>query len=83
MSLAELEAELENLSMEDLCRLGGRISKLFTKKEAGFSKGHMCNEGDPVLLAALDNALVNADTLTSKGLSADEIRTRLGEWTSK
>ena len=41
-----------------------------------------CDEGDPRLLAALDEAIAKADATPDQGHSGSEVRARLNEWTT-
>ena len=81
MSLAQIEAELDRLTPEELRRLALRSWTAFVKKEGGIV--HECNEDDPQLLTALDEAIAAADATQGQGHSADEVRSRLRQWTSK
>ena len=49
MSLSQIEAELDQLTPEELRRLALRSWTAFVKKEGGIP--HECNEDDPTLLA--------------------------------
>jgi hypothetical protein len=81
MSLAQIEAELEHLSPDELRRLALHSWSAFMKKGGGM--GHECHEDDPALLAALDAAVTKADAAPGAGCTADEVRARLQKWTSK
>ncbi len=81
MSLVQIEAELERLSPEELRRLALQSWSAFVKKEGGMA--HECCEEDPALLAALDIAVAAADAAPGAGHTADEVRARLRQWTSK
>lgn len=81
MSLAQIEAELDQLTPDELRRLAMRSWTAFVKKEGGMI--HECEEEDPLLLAALDQAAAAADANQGQGHTADEVRTRLRQWTSK
>jgi len=83
MSLAEIEAELEKLSPDDLRRLALKSWTVFVKKESGLANANECDEDDPLLLAALDEAIAKADAPRSQGHSGIEVRARLTEWTSR
>jgi hypothetical protein len=83
MSMAEIEAELEKLSADDLRRLALRSWTAFVQKEGGAENLNECSEDDPQLLTALDEAIVAADAPQRTGHSASEVRARLREWTSK
>ena len=83
MSLAEIEAELEKLSSDELRRLALRSWTAFVEKEGGSEAANECSEEDPRLLAALDEAIAKADATPGEGHSADSVRTRLDQWTSK
>ena len=81
MSLAEIEAELEKLSPEDLRRIALKSWSAFVEKESPGS--NECSEDDPHLLAALDKAITEADAAPGQGHSGSEIRTRLARWSTK
>lgn len=83
MSLAEIEAQLPSLSAEELRRLALESWRAFVERESVLGSGHECVEEDPSLLAALEEALLKADANPGQGLSAAEVRTRLGEWSSR
>ena len=83
MSIAEIEAELEKLCPEDLRRLALKSWKAFLEKE-GLAEGtNECDENDPGLLEALDEAIKRANTTPGQGYSGSQVRTRLNEWISK
>ena len=81
MSLAQIEAALDELTSDELRRLALRSWTAFVKKEGGIA--HECIEDDPQLLAALDKTIAAADATPGQGHSADEVRSRLRQWTSK
>jgi hypothetical protein len=83
MSLAEIEAELEKLSSEDLRRLALKSWAAFVEKEGCAAGASECSEDDPRLLAALDQAIANANSTAGQGHSASAVRARLNEWTSR
>lgn len=83
MSFAEIEAELERLSPEQLRRLALKSWTTFVEKEGGADRANECDESHPGLLAALDEALVQADATPGQGHSGRQLRARLNEWTSK
>jgi len=82
MSFAEIEAELERLTPEELRRLAVKSWTAFVEKEGLLDTAHMCDEDDPQLLAALEEALAKADATPGRGYSGSEALARLGEWTS-
>jgi hypothetical protein len=53
------------------------------EKEGGSEGQNECEDDDPVLLAALDEAIEKANITQSKEHSANEVRARLSEWTSR
>ncbi len=81
MSLAEIEAELVNMSPEELRQLALKSWTIFVEKEARFA--HECSEDDPKALAALDEAIEKADAAPQNGYSGNEVRSRLSKWTSR
>lgn len=83
MSLAEIQAELNNLTPEELRHLAVESWRAFVRKE-GLPEGqHFCDEDDPALLTALDQAAEQADRASEPGPSGDEIRARIAEWSSR
>lgn len=83
MSMAEIESELKNLSPEELRRLALKSWSTFVEKEGPPDAANGCDEDDPRLLAALDEAVRRADATPGRGHSAQELRTRLSEWTTR
>jgi len=83
MSLAEIEAELDRLSPDDLRRLALKSWTAFVEKEGRADSSHQCSEDDPHLLAALDEAIAKADASLGQGHSGNQVRARLDGWTSK
>ena len=83
MSFAEIEAELEKLSSDELRRLALKSWTVFVEKEGGSEAANECSEHDPRLLAALDEAITQADATPGEGHSGLDVRARLSEWTSK
>lgn len=81
MSIAEIEAELPNLSADELHRLALRTWSAYVQKEDG--EDSSCDETNPDVLAALDEAVSQADSTPSQGHSGAQVRTHLKEWTSK
>ena len=83
MSFAEIEAELGKLGTDDLRRLALRSWTAFVQKEGRTAGDNECDEHDPRLLDALDEAIAKADSAQGHGQSAEGVRARLKEWTSK
>ena len=83
MSLAEIEAELGNLTPHELRRLALKSWTAFVEKEAGGGAANECSEADPQVLAALDEAIQRADAAPRRRHSGDEVRSRLSKWTSR
>jgi hypothetical protein len=50
------------------------------RREGGVNE---CDEGDPRLLAALDEAIAKADATPGQGNSWHDVRVRLNEWTTR
>ena len=61
MSLAEIEAELDQLGLEELRHVALKSWRTFVEKERHQHGGNECDERDPRLLAALDEAIAKAD----------------------
>lgn len=83
MSATEIEAELEQLSLEELRRIALRSWSVYLQREAAAPGSPCCDEDNAELLAALDDAILRADKSGSEGQSADSIRARLRAWTTK
>ena len=83
MSFAEIEAELDRLSPEELRTLALKSWTTFVSKEAGAGGRNESDETHPGLLTALDEALARADATSGQGHSGQQVRTRLNEWISK
>ena len=83
MSFAEIEAELRTLTADELRRLALKSWDVFVEKEGRDRMSNECSESDPSLLAALDEAIEKANATPNAGLSGDEVRARLSQWTSK
>ena len=83
MSLAEIEAELEKLTPDELRDLALKSWKVFIEKEGRLDPANECSEEDPVLLAALDEAISKADATPDQGWSGSEALGRLARWTSR
>ena len=83
MSLTEIEAELEHLSTDELRRLAFRSWTVFMQRAGHADLAHDCDEEDPQLLAALDEAIAAAAANPQHKYSATEVRARLNQWTSK
>jgi hypothetical protein len=83
MSLAEIEAELGKMTPDELRRLAMKSWTTFVEKEAGAGAANACSEDDPELLAALDAAIEQAEAAPGRGHSGNEVRSRLGQWTSR
>ena len=77
MSLAEIEAQLEKLTPDELRRLALKSWTTFVQKESGEESADECSEDDPQLLAALHDALQKADAAPGQGFSAEEVRAQL------
>jgi len=82
MSLVEIEAELDNLTPDELPHLALKSWSAFLEKETRSDEQNECDEDDPELLRALDQAIEKAG-VTQREYSANEVRARLSEWTSK
>jgi len=78
MNLGEIEAELDNLTTDELRRLALKSWAAFVEKERGTGSTNVCDEDNHNLLAALDETL--ADSTPGKGRSSDEVRAKLRQW---
>ena len=82
MSFAEIEAELDKLGPEDLRRLALKSWAAFVQKEGRTAGANECDETEPGLLLALDQAIEEADATSGEGHSGSQVRARLNEWIS-
>ena len=83
MSYAEIEAELDKLETDELRRLALKSWTAFVQKAGRTDGANECDESDPRLLAALDEAIALADATPGEGQSGSQVRVRLNEWISK
>ena len=83
MSFAQIEAELGNLTPDQLRLLAMKSWRAFVAKELESGQANECDEDDPEILAALDEAIRDADNNPHAGHSASEVRALLSKWTSK
>lgn len=83
MSYAEIEAELDKLDADELRRLALKSWTAFVKKAGGTDGANECDENDPRLLSALDEAIARADATPGQGHAGRQVRARLDEWISK
>jgi hypothetical protein len=82
MSLVEIEAELDQLGPDDLRHIALKSWRAFVEKEQRQHGVNECDEDDPRLLAAVDEAIAQADATPGQGRSASEVRARLTQWTT-
>jgi hypothetical protein len=82
MSLVEIEAELDQLGPEELRHLALKSWMTFVEKERHQDGVNECDEDDPRLLAALDEAIAQADAAPGQAHSGRDLRARLNEWTT-
>ena len=83
MSITQIEAELQHLSASELRRLALNSWAAYVQKEQGGATVNECEEDDPQLLAALDDALARADRAEAGTATGDEVRARIDQWTTK
>lgn len=83
MSLAEIEAELEKLTPDELRRIALKSWNVFVQKERGAQPANECNEDDAALLTSLDESVIQADASPGHGHSANAVRQKLRKWTSR
>jgi len=69
MSFAEIEAELEKLTPDELRRLALLSWTAFVEKEGRRETAEECVENDPRLLTALDEAIARVDATPGAGHS--------------
>jgi len=83
MSLIEIEAQLDNLTPDELRELALKSWTAFVERETGSEGQNEGDENDPQLLIELDEAIEKAGAAQRKEYSASEVRARLSEWTSR
>ena len=83
MSITEIEAELERLTPDELRSLALRSWNAFVRSERDSGTFNECDEDDPVLLSALDEAIRHADSFPTSGFTGEKVRERIREWTSR
>jgi len=83
MGLAEIEAELEKLKPDELRRLALKSWTAFVEREGRSEFTQDCSEDDPSLLAALDQAVTQANAAPNRVHSADDVRAQINQWTSR
>lgn len=76
MSLAQIEAELANLTRDELRHLAVKSWQAFVHQEGRPHSANECNKEDPYLLAASDQAVAQA--AAAEGYSGNDVRARLG-----
>jgi hypothetical protein len=81
-SLVEIEAQLDKLIPDELRHLALKSWTTSVEKEGGSQGQNECDENDPQLLAALDEAIEKANAARGQGRSANEVQARLSEWAS-
>jgi hypothetical protein len=82
MGLSEIEAELDRLGPDELRHIALESWMRFVAKEQHENGVNECDESDPRLLAALDEAIAKADATPGQGHSGSDVRARLDEWTT-
>ena len=83
MSFTEIEAELDKLGPDELRRLALKSWAAFVQKEGRADGSNECDESDPRLLTALNEAIAKADETPGEGHSGQQVRARLNEWISR
>jgi hypothetical protein len=83
MSFAEIEAELDRLTPDELRRLALKSWRAFVAKESDSDTADECSEDDLRLLESLDTAITQADATLGQGHSGEEVRVQLAKWTSR
>jgi len=83
MSLTQIESEFQRLSTEELRRLAMSSWQAYLEREQGDPAVNECDENDPALLAALDEAVRRADAPGAQRYRGDEVRSRLRSWITR
>ena len=79
MSLAQIEAELEHLTPDELRSLLVKSWSLFVQKQGDPD----VSEDNAELLTALDEAIARADATPGQGHKVDAVRAQINEWISR
>ena len=80
MSLVEIESQLEQLTADELRKLAMKSWSAFVTRETTSECANLCDEEDSEVLAALDEALAQAEAEPNQNFTADEVRARIAEW---
>ncbi len=83
MSMAQIEAELQRLTADELRQLALQSWAAFVEREKRGLPANACEENDPRLLASLDDAIRRADQAQGRALTGSEARSSLVRWTTK
>jgi hypothetical protein len=83
MSIIQIEAELKSISAEELRRLAVSSWAAFVEKEASDPALNECDENNPELLAALNDAVRQADGHGRRSVAGSEVRSRIRAWTTR
>lgn len=83
MSIAQIEAELNALTVEELRHLALRTWAAFVEKERADPTVNVCEEADPAVTAALDDAVQRVDRSGGRGMSGNEVRAKISRWITK
>ena len=81
MSFAEIEAELPELTPEQLYRLALKSWTAYVEKESRGKTRNEYDEENPELLAALDEAIEKAKP-GGRAYSGSDVRAKLAKWTT-
>ena len=71
------------MSAEELRRLAVSSWAAFVEKEASDPALNECDEDNPKVLAALDDAVRQADRPGNRSIRGDEVRSRIRAWITK
>jgi hypothetical protein len=83
MSLSEIELELERLEPAELRELALKSWSAFVAREQSAKPAIECDEDDPTLLRALDEAMAQADAHPGAGMTSMQLRARLPGWSTR
>jgi hypothetical protein len=81
MSLAEMTAQIERLSFEELRELAAKIQAVCRSRGFPQTQDQM-QEDDPEMIAALEEAIAFAATNPGQGISVPEARQDVAKWAS-
>jgi len=77
MRLVEIEAQLQHLTPDELRQLALKSWTAFAEREGQSNVSSECDEDDPALLAAMDEAIERAEAAPNESSSGEENYSRV------